>query len=187
MLSFSKDNTPRLPADKLNSRSFKSPYNSDNPLSLDLDMDYDGVFSVVKKSVRTILGKERSGIGLALSNLPAGLGAYWEVGGNYIVMNELLVEAMKKITKSKREFNSFVYMILMHEYLHSLGFIDEAQARSMTIIVTREIFGDKHEATKMSSTDLWKQYPLLLSLGGGDGSVLKIISKFDSDTTSYIS
>ena len=32
--------------------------------SLDNLMDYDGIFSVVKKSVKTVLGKERSGLGL---------------------------------------------------------------------------------------------------------------------------
>ena len=154
--------------------------------SLDNLMDYDRIFSIVKKSVKTVLGKERSGLGLALSDLPVTLGALWQVGGNYIVMNEVLVKAMSRIAKTPREFNSFVYTILTHEYLHSVGYIDEFQARQMTALVAKQTFGSEHPAVIMSSGDIWKQYPLFLSLRGGDGSVLKIISRFDTDSTSYI-
>lgn len=154
--------------------------------SLDSVMDYDRIFSIVKKSVKAVLGKERSGLGLALSDLPVTLGAFWQVGGNYIVMNEVLVNAMSKIAKTTREFNSYVYTILTHEYLHSVGYIDEFQARQMTSFVARQTFGPDHPAVTMSSGDIWKQYPSFLSLRGGDGSVLRIISRFDTDSTSYI-
>src|SRR5579859_2607602 len=57
--------------------------------------DYDRVFSVVRAAVRRALGVERPGLGLALSDLPPGLGAYWQVTGNIIVMNEGLVQTMQ--------------------------------------------------------------------------------------------
>ncbi|EQD27902.1 hypothetical protein B1A_21512 [mine drainage metagenome] len=106
-------------------------------------MDYDSVFRVVKESVKYVVGKERAGLGLALSDLPWNLGAFWQIGGNYIVMNEGLVNSMKTIAKSELEFNSFVYMILAHEYIHSLGFIDEMEARRMTAIVALRVFGKR--------------------------------------------
>lgn len=164
---------------------FNSHVHSDEE-SLDSVMDYDRIFSVVKKSVKAALGKERSGLGLALSNLPVTLGAFWQVGGNYIVMNEVLVKAMSHLTRSTREFNSFVYTILTHEYLHSVGYIDEYQARQMTALVAKHTFGSEHPAVVMSTGDIWKQYPELLTMQGGDGSILKIISRFDTDSTSYI-
>ncbi len=174
-----------IPANKAIANSGK--WNEDEfSKVLDPQMDFDKIFSIVKRTVKLITGKSRSGIGLALSNLPAGLGAFWQIGGNYIVMNEILLNAMKQITKSNREFNSFVYVILAHEYLHSVGYIDEAEARNMTSLVAQSIFGKEHPATVMSSGDLWRLYPVLLSLGGGDGSILKIVSKFDMDSTSYI-
>ena len=66
---------------------------SGSPLSVELDetMDFDDIFSIVKASVKRELGMERSGIGLALADLPNSLGAFWEVGGNYLVINENLV------------------------------------------------------------------------------------------------
>lgn len=154
--------------------------------SLDNKMDYDKVFSVVKNSVRHVTGKERSGLGLALSDLPATLGAFWQVGGNYIVMNQVLIDAMSKLTGSIREFNSFVYMILTHEYLHSLGFIDEMEARKMTAEVAMKSFGKDHPAFTMSNGDLWTLYPQLRALNGGTGQSIRIIGNFDSSSTSYI-
>ncbi len=155
-------------------------------LSLDRKMDYDKIFNVVKNTVRFVTGKERSGLGLALSDLPATLGAFWQVGGNYIVMNQVLIDAMTRLTTSTREFNSFVYMILTHEYLHSLGFIDEMEARKMTSEVAVKAFGKNHPAFTMSNGDLWTLYPQLRTLSGGNGQNLKIIGNFDSSSTSYI-
>ncbi len=149
-------------------------------------MSYDEIFQIVKRSVRKVTRLERSGLGLALSDLPATVGAYWQVGGNYIVMNETLVKAMSRIASSLLEFNSFVFSILAHEYLHSVGFINEAEARAMTALVTREYFGPSHPASILSNGDLWSVYPELLQVHGGDGSRLKIVNRFDSDSTSYI-
>lgn len=155
-------------------------------LSLDRKMDYDKIFNVVKSTVRFVTRKERSGLGLALSDLPATLGAFWQVGGNYIVMNQVLIDAMSRLTGSAREFNSFVYMILTHEYLHSLGFIDEMEARKMTAEVALKSFGINHPAFTMSNGDLWTLYPQLRTLVGGNGQNLKIIGNFDRSSTSYI-
>jgi hypothetical protein len=175
-----------FPFSKGGDAKISSPNSSDFSASLDTEMDFDDIFSVVKRTVKHVTGKSRAGLGLALSNLPAGLGAFWQIGGNYIVMNEILLEAMRHITKNTREFNSFIYVILTHEYLHSVGFIDEEEARIMTRNVAEATFGKNHPASIMSGGDLWRQYPILLSLEGGDGSILKIVSKFDMDSTSYI-
>lgn len=154
--------------------------------SLEGEMSYDEIFSVVKKTVKKITGKERAGLGLALSDLPPVLGAFWQVGGNYIVMNEALVAAMQGIAKSKLEFNSFVYTILTHEYLHSVGYIEEDVARKMTAKVIQMSLGPDHPASIMSEGDLWSLYPQLRYVRGGNGSTLRIVNNFDSDSTSYI-
>lgn len=154
--------------------------------SLDSELNYDKIFSIVKKNVRKHLGKERSGLGLALADLPSTLGAYWQVGGNYIVMNENLVNAMMRISKSVTEFNSYVYVILTHEYLHSLGYIDENDARNVTAEVVKAAFGTEHHAYRMSSGDLWRIYPTLKYVPSGNGTDFRIVGTFDSSSTSYI-
>ncbi len=155
------------------------------PLSglLDRSADYDAVFRVVRGAVRYALGRERPGLGLGLSNLPAQLGAYWQVTGNLIVMNEGLVEAMRTHARSPVEYNSFVYVILAHEYLHSLGYLDERAVREVTARVTRTAFGPDHPATRMAEGDLWRLYPFLSSAPWGDGQRLKVVTRFDLATT----
>ncbi len=149
--------------------------------------DYDTIFRVVRGAVRHVLGIERPGLGLALSDLPPGLGAYWQVTGNLIVLNESLVDAMQQHAKSTEEFNSFVFVILAHEYLHALGYLDEGAVRPVTAEVARRAFGADHPAARMASGDLWQMYPFLAYARRGVGRHFKVVRGFDLDSTrSYI-
>jgi hypothetical protein len=145
------------------------------------------VFRVVREAVRRVLGVERPGLGLALSNLPPQLGAYWQVTGNLIVMNEGLVDAMRAGAESTLELNAFIYVILAHEYLHSLGYLDEDAVRQVTAHVTRSAFGAHHLATKMAEGNLWQMYPFLAYARRGDGRRFKVVRGFDlASSQSYI-
>ncbi|MGA8541964.1 MAG: hypothetical protein WB947_00250 [Thermoplasmata archaeon] len=159
------------------------------PLSRTLEStaDYDAVFRVVRGAVHRVLGIERPGLGLGLSNLPPYVGAYWQVTGNLIVLNEGLVQAMRANATSPLEFNSFVYVILAHEYLHSLGYLAEDAVRKVTAHVTRTAFGPDHVATRMAEGDLWRLYPFLAYAPSGNGQRLKVVSRFDlASTQNYI-
>ena len=162
-----------------------APVSRSSPLAraLDAPADYDAVFRVVRDAVRQVLGIERPGLGLGLSDLPPQLGAYWQVTGNLIVLNEGLVEAMRLHARTPTELNSFLYVILAHEYLHSLGYLDEGAVREVTARVTRSAFGPDHLATRMAEGDLWRLYPFLGFARGGHGRHLKVVTKFDLDTT----
>ncbi len=155
--------------------------------SLDAEMDYDSIFSVVRKAVRYSIHKERSGLGLILSDLPPALGAFWEVGGNYIVLNESLVEVMRRMARSTREYNSYIFVVLAHEYLHAIGYIDEVEVRRVTASVTANAMGAEHPATAMARGDMWQMYPFLRFATGGSGGRAKVVGKFDTESTrSYI-
>lgn len=150
---------------------------------LDTPADYNAIFRVVRGAVHHVLGIERPGLGLGLSNLPPQLGAYWQVTGNLIVMNEGLVETMRAHARSPIELNSFVYVILAHEYLHSLGYLEERAVRDVTAHVTRNAFGPDHPATRMAEGDLWRLYPFLAYAPGGNGQRLRVVRGFDRATT----
>jgi hypothetical protein len=150
---------------------------------LERPADYDQIFRVVRGAVRSVLGRERPGLGLGLANLPPTIGAYWQVTGNLIVLNEGLVASMRAHASSPLELNAFVYVILAHEYLHSLGYLDERAVRRVTAEVTRAAFGAHHLATSMAEGDLWQQYPFLAWAPGGDGQRLKVVTRFDLATT----
>jgi hypothetical protein len=151
---------------------------------LDQPADYDTIYRVVRGAVRTALGIDRPGLGLALSDLPPGLGAYWQVTGNLIVLNESLVQTMRRHASSTTEFNSFVFVILAHEYLHALGYLDEVAVRKVTAQVVRTVLGPDHPATRMASGDLWQMYPFLQNAPQGRGRHFQVVSRFDLDTTS---
>ncbi len=154
---------------------------------LDRPLDYAGVFSVVRSAVRSVLGTERPGLGLALSNLPPQLGAYWQVTGNLIVVNEGLVETMRAHARSALEVNGFVFVVLAHEYLHSLGYLDEPAVRRVTATVARGSFGPNHLVTRMAEGNLWQMYPFLAEAPAGDGQRFKVVRGFDlASSQTYI-
>ena len=149
--------------------------------------DYDTIFGVVRAAVRHVLGIERPGLGLALSDLPPQLGAYWQVTGNLIVLNEGLVGSMRAHSDSVLEQNAFVFVLLAHEYLHALGYLDERAVRRVTGQVARGALGADHPATRMAEGDLWQQYPFLASAPTGRGRHFQVVRGFDSASTySYI-
>lgn len=154
---------------------------------LDGPADYATVFKVVRAAVRQALGLERPGLGLALSDLPPGLGAYWQVTGNLIVVNESLVDMMRRHADSPREANSLVFVILAHEYLHALGYLSESAVRPVTAKVARAVFGADHPATRMASGDLWRMFPFLQYTPPGEGRRFRVVPRFDLESTfSYI-
>ncbi|HXW66376.1 MAG TPA: hypothetical protein VEL82_00605 [Thermoplasmata archaeon] len=154
---------------------------------LEQEASYDAVFRVVREAVHRVLGIERPGLGLGLSNLPPSVGAYWQLTGNLIVVNEGLVQTMRANASGPLELNSFVYVILAHEYLHALGYLDEDAVRKVTAYVTRQAFGPDHVATRMAEGDLWRLYPFLAYAPGGDGRRLKVVPRFDlASTQTYI-
>ncbi len=188
MQTFLREASPRaapLPV-RGGSRSSGGPQ-AELPPSLAQDLeraeDLDRVFQVVRRAVREVLHKERTGLGLALSDLPPGLGAYWPVTGNMIVLNEGLLGTMRSMARSPTEYNSFVYVILAHEYLHALGYWGEGPVRTVTAQVTRAAFGPEHPATLMAEGDLWERFPFLRFSPGGRGRRLRMVKGFDSSAT----
>jgi hypothetical protein len=150
---------------------------------LERPADYDAVFRVVRAAVHGVLGIERPGLGLGLSDLPPQLGAYWQVTGNLIVLNETLVETMRANADSPLELNAFVFVILAHEYLHALGYLDERAVREVTARVARTAFGPEHLVTRMAEGDLWRMYPFLSYAPVGHGRHFRVVSRFDLDST----
>ncbi len=110
---------------------------------------YQDVFDLVKKGVKKVIRRWRVGLMLALEDLPLKIGAYHIVGSNWIIINRRLLEIVQH-SKIKKEVNSYLFLILMHEYLHSLGLTDEREVRSLTYRIAQELFGNKHPITYMA-------------------------------------
>ena len=114
------------------------------------------IFELVKRAVELELAKSRGGLMLGLANLgnsPGGFfGAFFAVGTNIIVMNKL---PMLRIKETRPElYKPYAFHVLLHEYLHSLGYLDESQVRQMAYDITKALFGEEHLATQVAAHPL---------------------------------
>lgn len=145
------------------------------------------IFELVKKAVEKTLGLRRAGLELVLMDLPNNVGAMHEVGSNMIIMNEALLEAFLQVARSRVEVNSYVFVILLHEYLHSLGYVDEEEVRLLVRRIVSEVLGEDHVTYHLASNSLFELYPELQMIGPGRiGRDTKIIRDFDRESTQYI-
>jgi hypothetical protein len=171
----------------------------DNFLNIDLErqeelrrrvdraQNYDEIFELVKRIVEEQLGEHRAGLSLVLTGMPGSVGAFYPVASNVIVVNKSLVDGLQKVTKNPREINAFVFMVLMHEYLHSLGYLDEGEVRKIAERICKNALGQDHLTVKLASANWMEMYPQLQSISNQPFSRdFEVVQKFDSSSTSYI-
>lgn len=118
---------------------------------LERSRSYSDLFVIVKKAVKKVLGQTRSGLLLYLGDLPLGVGAYHQVGSNGIVLNRRILEVVSRSTKTETEMNAFIFSLLLHEYIHSLGYLDEGEVRRLVHSISLKVFGEDHPAVTMAS------------------------------------
>lgn len=147
---------------------------------------FSDVFEVIKKSVLQTTGRHRAGLTLYLAELPTYVGAFHPIGSNVIVMNKALLEVVEKTPRSQTVKASFVYSILLHEYLHSLGYMNEVEARRLALQIARESLGEEHVATRMCSVGPWAFFPEALSKDVSFRGEFEIVRDFDKAHRSYL-
>ena len=125
--------------------------------------DIPDIYELVKQAVRTTTGRERSGLMLGLSNLGGGpdgfVGAFYPVDTNIIVMNTMPLNRIRQTAPDL--FKPYVFHILLHEYIHALGTIDEAACRAKAKEISEKVFGPDHPATALA-VDMTRFLPSLV-------------------------
>jgi len=154
---------------------------------LDEAMGFDEIFGLVKHVVESKLGLRRAGLMLILSEAPSFILAYHEVGSNSIVLNKLVLKALQRINRPKREVNGYIFTVLLHEYLHSLGFFDEKTVRMLVRSLTRETLGTAHPAYSVANEEILKVFPEIATINPTMLSEdFEIVKEFDMDNVTYI-
>jgi hypothetical protein len=150
----------------------------------------DELFEIVKDAVRETLNRERAGLMLGLSNLgiaPQGfIGGYHQMGSNAIILNSTV---LKRIAKARPEmFKPYAFCVLLHEYLHTLGVLDEARTRLLTHRIADELFGEEHPVTRISRNfnDIAKEILKDQKPEPPGNFDITFVEGFDSDETGYI-
>jgi hypothetical protein len=150
--------------------------------------DIPDIFELVKEAVRATTGRERSGLMLGLSNLggsPDGfVGAFYPVATNIIVMNTMPLGRIQQTDPTL--YKPYVFHILLHEYIHALGTIDEAATRAKAREISEKVFGADHPATALA-VDMSRFMPNLVYPVVGwkpEGEpTLKLVKGFDRSST----
>ncbi|RPI84312.1 MAG: hypothetical protein EHM34_03840, partial [Nitrosopumilales archaeon] len=109
--------------------------------------DFNEVFEFVKYSVNSVYEMKRAGLSLMLHRMPTRVGAYHVLGSNVIAINSILLEQVKKYSASNDEYNSYLFTVLLHEYLHSFGILDEHIVRQMCVELCEKFFGEEPMVT----------------------------------------
>jgi hypothetical protein len=126
---------------------YKKIINEDN-----IKQDLIETFESVKEAVRKSEGRSRAGLMLGLQELgtsPNGfIGAYYPMTSNIIVVNKTPLRRI--IDTNLKLFKPYVFHVLLHEYIHSLGFLDERTTERKTYEISKDNFGKKHVITQLS-------------------------------------
>lgn len=148
---------------------------------------FDTIFEMVKAATERTLGLHRAGLTLVLGDIPNNIGAYHELGSNAIVMNRNLLRIVEKLSNSRYKRNSYVFMILLHEYLHSLGYTSDRQVRALGRQISGEYLGKSHLSGEMAVRPLNHFFPELEKFATfRDRGEYQTVSKFDSSSSPYI-
>ena len=158
--------------------------------SLETAKNFPDIFDLVKRVVKNYLNTDQAGLLLGISDLGAYgqsyLGAFYSFDANTIVINKRPLNKIKK--QDPNLYNPYVFHVLLHEYLHSLGITDENEVRLLAFEITQKFFGKNHLATQIA-LNLEKFLPNL-TFGGNfeppEDMSIEFVSGIDRDNTDYI-
>jgi hypothetical protein len=149
------------------------------------------IFEVVKSAVQKSMGRSRGGLMLGLSDLgnhPQGFfGAFFPVGTNIIVMNKNPLARIKETQPDL--YKPYAFHVLLHEYLHTLGYLDENQVRNMVYEISVELFGRSHKTSQIAKNTR-KFFPNLVFpdiAWQPEELSIELVEDFDRSSVNYIS
>lgn len=150
--------------------------------SLENCMEFDCILNLVKECVEKSLGRKRTGLMLGLSDLPIHVGAFHPVPSNVIVLNRRLIDGIN--VYDRKLVNAYIFHLLLHEYLHSLGFLDEDDVKMISYNISKTFLGEEHPATLIIKHGMRYVFPRL-SIAPETKKGVEIVD-IEKDNLSYI-
>ena len=162
----------------------------DYPKLLDGTRTLADIFELVKRAVERDVGYARGGLMLALADLgnhPHGfIGAFYPIATNVIVMNKVPLTRVQETSPDL--WRPYAFHVLLHEYLHSVGYVDERQCRQKVYDLSLALFGEQHVVTGIA-TDVSKFFPNLVYPDVAwrpEELSIELVNGFDRGNTGYI-
>lgn len=148
--------------------------------------DFDAVFEFVKYAANCVYEMKRAGLSLMLHKMPTRIGAYHVLGSNVIAINSILLDIVKKYSASNGDYNSYLFTVLLHEYLHTFGILDERKVRQMSVELCEKFFGEECMVTVIAENPL-KIFPQLESVSYDKfENRYELVKNFDNSNQTYI-
>ncbi len=158
---------------------------------LEVARNLPDIFELVKQGVREVTKLSRPGLMLGLADLGEGaqawVGGFHVIASNAIIMNSRPMDHIH--THQPDFYKPYVFFVLMHEYLHTLGYFDEAACRTKTNEVASALFGTQHVVTRMTrniETFLPKFSTMKYGWMPPQNPLIQYVRGFDRSSVSYI-
>jgi hypothetical protein len=144
--------------DKL--ESFEEKYDN---LQMDFsDQSFSQMFQLVIDIVRHFLDKSRPGILLGLIELGydrgSFVGGFHKVGTNEIYLNKSALRVMREESPAE-SYKAYLFHLMLHEYIHSIGVYDERKTRQLTRAISLELFQTRHPVGRLVIQGLNALFP----------------------------
>ena len=149
------------------------------------------IFEIVKDMVREFLGADQAGLMVGVSDLGSFsngfVGAFYSLDANMIIINK---KPLARILQTNPKlYNYYLFHVILHEYVHSIGSYDESVTRQLVLEVSRHYFGDNHIATQLAS-NIEKFMPNLAYPSSGfqppQDISIEFVKGIDRKNTNYI-
>lgn len=110
------------------------------------------VLELVRDAVHEREGVSRSGLMLGLAELGGSadrmLCGLYPLNSNIILLNRA---ALRRVQSTRPDLlRPFMFHVLLHEYLHTLGLAGEGETRRKVLDISRPLFGEEHPVTQMA-------------------------------------
>ena len=149
------------------------------------------IFEIVKEMIRKYLGLEQAGLMVGLTDLGAHsngfIGAFYSMASNMIIINKKPLARLLQTNPSI--YNYYLFHIMLHEYIHSIGSYNEEQTRQLVYEISSHYFGYAHTITQLA-TNIEKFIPKLAYTGEGfqppQDINIDFVKGIDIKNTNYI-
>lgn len=111
------------------------------------------IFELVTETVYEYLGTDQAGLMVGVTDLGSFhngfIGAFYSPNANAIIINK---RPLARILQTNPGiYNYYLFHLMLHEYIHSIGSYDEAQTRQIVYEISERCFGREHIVTQLAS------------------------------------
>ena len=110
------------------------------------------IFEIAKGIVFEYLDVEQAGLMVGVSDLGyynnGFIGAFYLPNSNIIIINKKPLARILQTNPSL--YNFYLFHVILHEYLHSVGSYDEEETRQLVYELSGHYFGNRHVITQLA-------------------------------------